>query len=208
MKGISIDDVRLKEMRYFGQDYFDEIKYDNRQVNTRRKLNMKVKFPIGELHVPEHVTLEDVEESLLKIQTYTKRLRETVDSLSDEALRKTYRNGSWTVRELVHHIADSQVNMYQRLKLALTDDNPSVPYFDQDKWAVEPDTKLPVESSIKMLEGINERIVALGNSLTEKQLGRVFTLANNGEITVGTKITKLAWHEEHHLAHIKNALAK
>jgi uncharacterized damage-inducible protein DinB len=165
-------------------------------------------FPIGKLQVPEKVTHEDIKGWLKQIETYTIRLRETVDSLSGEELSKTYRDGSWTVRELVHHIADSQLNMYQRLKLALTDENPFVPNFDQDKWAIQPDTKLPVESSIKMLEGINERIVALGNNLTEDDLSRVFTHENNGKITVATKIAKLAWHEEHHLAHIKIALTK
>ncbi|WP_067724682.1 YfiT family bacillithiol transferase [Oceanobacillus damuensis] len=169
---------------------------------------MDVIYPIGELQVPEKVTLEHVQEWLKQIETYTIRLRETVDSLSDEELNKTYRDGSWTVHQLVHHIADSQLNMYQRLKLALTDENPTVPDFDQDKWAVQPDTKLPIESSIKMLEGINKRIVSLGNSLTEEQLDRIFTHQKNGKITVATKVAKLAWHEEHHLAHIKIALSK
>ena len=169
---------------------------------------MDVRYPIGKLQVPEKVTLENIQEWLKEIETYTIRLRETVDSLSDEELSKTYREGSWTVRQLVHHIADSQLNMYQRLKLALTDDNPTVPAFDEEKWAIQPDTKLPVESSIKMLEGINERIVSLGYSLTEEQLDRAFTHQVNGKITVATKVAKLAWHEEHHLAHIKIALSK
>ncbi|WP_174615589.1 YfiT family bacillithiol transferase [Virgibacillus ihumii] len=169
---------------------------------------MDVRFPIGELQVPEKVTLENIQEWLKEIETYTTRLRGTVDSLGDEELSRTYRDGSWTVRQLVHHIADSQLNMYQRLKLALTDENPTVPAFDQEKWAVQPDTKLPVESSVKLLEGINERIVSLGNSLTEEQLTRAFTHQRNGEITVATKVAKLAWHEEHHLVHIKIALSK
>ncbi|WP_339226389.1 YfiT family bacillithiol transferase [Oceanobacillus sp. FSL K6-2867] len=169
---------------------------------------MEVKYPIGKLQVPKKVTLENIQEWLKEIETYTIRLRETVDSLSDEELSRTYRDGSWTVRELVHHIADSQLNMYQRLKLALTDDNPTVPNFDQDQWAILSDTTLPVESSIKMLEGINERIVSLGNSLTEEQLDLAFTHQKNGKITVATKIAKLAWHEEHHLAHIKIALSE
>ncbi|WP_341300886.1 YfiT family bacillithiol transferase [Lysinibacillus sp. FSL H8-0500] len=169
---------------------------------------MDVKYPIGQLQVPEHVTLEDVQQWLQQIATYTERLRETVDGVSDADLNKTYRDGSWNVRQLVHHIADSQLNMYQRLKLALTDNNPTVPAFDEEKWAIQPDTKLPVESSIKMLEGINERIVALGNSLMEEQLSRTFTHQQAGEIKVATKLAKLAWHEEHHLAHIKIALAK
>ncbi|MCF3943318.1 YfiT family bacillithiol transferase [Oceanobacillus alkalisoli] len=171
-------------------------------------MNKEVKFPIGELEVPEKVTLENVQEWLKQIESYTARLRETVDSLNDEELSKTYRDGSWNVRQLVHHIADSQLNMFQRLKLALTDDNPTVPNFIQDEWAVQPDTELPVEPSIKLLEGINERIVVLGNSLTEEQLERTFTHEINGKITVATKVAKLAWHEEHHLAHIKLALAK
>ncbi|ASK64024.1 metal-dependent hydrolase [Virgibacillus phasianinus] len=169
---------------------------------------MDVRYPIGKLQVPNKVTLENIQEWLKEIETYTIRLRETVDSLSDAELSRTYRDGSWTVRQLVHHIADSQLNMYQRLKLALTDENPIVPAFDQEKWAIQLDTKLPVECSIKLLEGINERIVSLGNSLTEEQLNRAFTHLENGKITVATKVAKLAWHEEHHLAHIKIALSK
>ena len=169
---------------------------------------MDLRYPIGKLQVPKNVSLEDIQEWLKQIETYTIRLKETVGSLSNEELSRTYRDGSWTVHQLVHHIADSQLNMYQRLKLALTDENPTVPTFDQDKWAIQPDTKLPIESSIKMLEGINERIVSLGFSLSEAQLDRSFTLQKNGKITVATKVAKLAWHEEHHLAHIKIALSK
>ncbi len=169
---------------------------------------MDVKFPIGELQVPENLTKEHVEEWLKKIESYTVRLRETVDSLNEEELNKTYREGSWNVRQLVHHITDSQMNMFQRLKLALTDDRPTVPAFNQDQWAIQPDTELPVESSIKMLEGINERIVALIRTLDESQFDRSFIHEDNGEITVATKVAKLAWHEEHHLAHIKIALSR
>jgi uncharacterized damage-inducible protein DinB len=169
---------------------------------------MDVRYPIGELQVPEKVTLENIQEWLKEIESYTIRLRETVDLLSEEELSKTYRDGSWTVRQLVHHISDSQLNMYQRLKLALTDENPTVPAFNEEKWAVQPDTKLPVESSIKMLEGINERIVSLGKSITEEQVDRTFMHQVNGEIKVATKVAKLSWHEEHHLAHIKIALSK
>ncbi|MFS0576152.1 YfiT family bacillithiol transferase [Sporosarcina sp. 179-K 3D1 HS] len=168
---------------------------------------MDVKFPIGSLQVPDNVSTADIEKWRKEIETYTDRLRETVGSLSEEELEKTYREGSYTIRQLVHHIADSQLNMYQRLKLALTDDNPTVPAFDQDKWVVQPDTMLPVESSLKMLEGINERLAALFSNITEEQLNRPFIHRENGEITVATKLAKLSWHEEHHLAHIKIALA-
>ena len=176
-------------------------------VSEKGDLRMDVRYPIGKLVVPEDDLVEKVREWLKQIETYTIRLRETVHSLNEEEFNKTYREGAWTVRQLVHHIADSQLNMYQRLKLALTDDNPAVPAFNEEKWAVLPDTVLPVESSIKMLEGINERIVSLGKSLTKEQLNRTFTHQINGSITVATKVAKLAWHEEHHLAHIKVALS-
>lgn len=169
---------------------------------------MDVKFPIGQLQVPDNVTLQDVDEWLEEITTYTTRLRREVDSLNEDQLAKTYREGSWNVRQLVHHIADSQLTMYQRLKLALTDDTPTAPNFEQDRWAVLADTQLPVESSLKMLEGINERVVALGKSLTEADLEKAFIHSKNGRITVATKLAKLSWHEEHHLAHIKIALEK
>lgn len=167
-----------------------------------------IKYPIGKLLVPEKVKLQNVYVWLSEIETFTTRLRETVDNLNEEELSKTYREGAWNVRQLVHHIADSQLNMYQRLKLALTDDTPTVPAFNKNEWAVQPDTELPIEPSLKMLEGINERIVSLGRRLTEEQLDRAFIHQVNGKITVGTKLAKLSWHEEHHLAHIKIALSK
>lgn len=167
---------------------------------------MDVKYPIGQLEVPEEVTRNDVLNWLGDISTYTMRLRKTVEDLTDQQLQKTYRDGAWNVRQLVHHIADSQLNMYQRLKLALTDDNPHVPAFNKNAWAIQPDTTMPIESSLKMLEGINERIVELGKAILEEDYKRVFTHQLNGEISVGTKLKKLSWHQEHHLAHIKIAL--
>lgn len=169
---------------------------------------MDVKFPIGPLAVPEHVTTEHTQDWLGKIGSYTTRLREAVDGQSDAQLGKTYREGSWTVRQLVHHIADSQLTLYQRLKLALTEDNPAVLSFAEELWATLPDNELPVESSIRILEGLNERIVTVGQHLTESQLKRVFTHQTDGETSVASTLAKLAWHQEHHLAHIRIALEK
>src|SRR5699024_1978591 len=103
---------------------------------------MDVKFPILDLQVPTNITKTDVQEWLQEIESYTEQLQETVASWNDEECNKTDRESSWTVRQLVHHIADSQLCMYQRLRLALTDDNPVLPAFDQDKWAPLPDTFL------------------------------------------------------------------
>lgn len=168
----------------------------------------QLQYPIGRFEAPENATLEDVKGWLEQTASYVSRLREMLDGISDSDYEKTYREGAWNVRQLVHHITDSQLNMYQRLRLALTDDFPTVPPFDEEKWAVLPDTELPVDVSIQMLNGMNKRIVALGKTITEEQLERGFVHAINGKITVATKLKKLAWHEEHHLAHIKIALGK
>lgn len=166
----------------------------------------KHQFPIGKLQVPEQVKEQHIHQWLEEIDSYASRLRKVVESLTDEQLKKKYREDSWNVRQLVHHITDSQINMYQRLKLALTNDHPTVPPFDQDEWAIQPDTHLPVEPSLQILEGINQRIVALGKQLANDDLKRAFTLDGHGEILVAEKIAKLSWHAEHHLAHIKIAL--
>ena len=140
---------------------------------------MDVRFPIGKLDTPENVTLDDVQKWLAEIDNYTRRLRDVVENITEEELNKTYRNGSWNVRQLVHHIADSQLNMYQRLKLALTDNNPTVPPFNQEEWVELEDSLAPIEYSLQMLEGINARIVALGNHIDKDQLERKFTLKDS-----------------------------
>src|SRR5699024_10498441 len=165
-------------------------------------------FPIGTLHVPDEITDAILQDWLENIASYTRRLRDTVTSLTEEELQGTYREGAWNVRQLVHHIADSQMNILQRLKIAVIDDTPSLPNYDQDAWAVFSDILVPAESSIKTLERINARIVALAKSFTEEDLKRGFIHEKNGLITVATKIAKLYWHEEHHLAHIQIALDK
>ena len=178
-------------------------------IKREKVIKMDARFPIGELQFPEHVTFDHIQQWLDEIGNYSNRLRETVDELDPSELNKKYREGSWTVRQLVHHIADSQLNMYQRLKLALTDDRkPTVPAFDQQKWIETQDNELPVECSIRMLEGMNERIVAIGRNLSEEQLKRKFTHEDDGETSVAFKVAKLSWHEEHHLAHIKLALSQ
>lgn len=169
---------------------------------------MDVRFPIGKLDTPENVTLGDVQKWLAEIDNYTRRLRDVVENITEEELNKTYRDGSCNVRQLVHHIADSQLNMYQRLKLALTDNNPTVPPFNQEEWVELEDSLAPIEYSLQMLDGINARIVALGNHIDKDQLERKFTLKDSGEITVATKLAKLAWHQNHHLAHIEIALSR
>lgn len=98
--------------------------------------------------------------------------------------------------------------MFQRLKLALTDTHPKVSNFAQDEWVKLADSDLPIEVSIQMLDAINQRVVAIGQHLTEKELARDFVLEGSGATTVGETVAKLSWHARHHLAHIQIALGE
>lgn len=169
---------------------------------------MDVRFPIGGLEVPETITRAHIDAWLEEIAQYVQDLRKTVTHLNEDDLQATYREGSFTVQQLVHHIADSQMNMFQRLKLALTDTHPQVPNFVQDEWVKLSDSDLPIEVSIQMLDAINQRVVAIGEHLTAAELTRDFVLDGSGATTVGETIAKLSWHERHHLAHIQIALGQ
>ena len=168
---------------------------------------MDVRFPIGEFEAPTNSTLIDVKQWMSEIEAYSDQLKETVHQLSDEQLERCYREGSWTVRQLVHHIADSQINLYERLKMALTEDDVTAFMFNQERWAELPDSKLPMQVSITILEGLNQRVVEMGNHVTEGELNRSIKLSDGSNVPVSELLAKLSWHERHHLEHIKIALS-
>lgn len=168
---------------------------------------MDVRFPIGEFEAPTNSTLVDVKQWMSEIEAYSDQLKETVHQLSDEQLERCYREGSWTVRQLVHHIADSQINLYERLKMALTEDDVTAFMFNQERWAELPDSKLPMQVSITILEGLNQRIVEMGNHVTEGELNSSIKLSDGSNVPVSELLAKLSWHERHHLEHIKIALS-
>ena len=168
---------------------------------------MDVRFPIGEFEAPTNSTLVDVKQWMSEIEAYSDQLKETVHQLSDEQLERCYREGSWTVRQLVHHIADSQINLYERLKMALTEDDVTAFMFNQERWAELPDSKLPMQVSITILEGLNQRVVEMGNHVTEGELNRSIKLSDGSNVPVSELLAKLSWHERHHLEHIKIALS-
>ncbi|MBO0927738.1 putative metal-dependent hydrolase [Staphylococcus sp. 30400_3112M30941] len=169
---------------------------------------MNVRFPIGQLKVPETITSAHIEGWTNEINEYSSKLGSIVNHLDEEELNRTYRQGAWTVRQLVHHIVDSQLNLYLRLKLALTDNEPYVSEFNQEQWALQSDYDLPVQVSVDLLRNLNIRVVALIKKISTTQLSRAFELQNTGSVTVGETIAKLSWHERHHLAHIQIALSQ
>ncbi|WP_211258619.1 YfiT family bacillithiol transferase [Viridibacillus arvi] len=167
---------------------------------------MNERFPIGEFVCTEHISTEEIKSWLNEIRTLPMRLMEVVHHLSDEELEYTYREGSWTIRQIVHHIADSHMNAYIRFKLALTEENPIIKPYAEEKWAGLPDSKLSIVSSLNIIESLHERWVHLIENVTDEQLKRAFIHPDSGIVSLEKNIGIYAWHGNHHLAHIKNAL--
>jgi hypothetical protein len=163
-----------------------------------------LKFPIGEFVKPEIITKEILSKWISDISTFPSRLKNELHKLTDEQLDTPYRPEGWTIRQVVHHCADSHMNSLIRFKLTLTEDKPTVkPYFE-DRWAELADAKkFPIESSIKIVEGVHERWTVLLNNLSENDYKRTFIHPEHGkEFRIDENIGVYAWHCSHHLAHI------
>lgn len=137
------------------------------------------------------------------IRSHPSRIRAAVAGLRDEQLDTPYRAGGWTVRQVVHHVADSHANAYIRFKLAVTEDKPTVRPYQEKLWAELPDAKaLPVEASLSILDGLHARWVALLESFAPDQFQRPLHHPEIGDITVDTLLELYGWHGAHHVAHI------
>ena len=164
----------------------------------------KLKFPIGKFYIPTSITKGILEKWISEISSFPMRLSKEVIHLTDEQLDTQYRPEGWTIRQVVHHFADSHMNSLTRFKLALTEDQPTIrPYFEE-RWAELVDSKeLHISPSLKMLEGIHERWTILLNSLNEEQFARTFIHPGNGQTyRIDENVGLYAWHCNHHLAHI------
>jgi len=166
------------------------------------------RYPIGEFSCNEVISSEEIQQWIQDIKTLPARLIEALTELEVEMLKKTYRKGGWTIQQLVHHIADSHLNSYIRFKLALTEKNPTIKPYAEDHWAELADSNLPIEVSLTLIKGLHERWVYLLENLTDEQLKSTFTHPQSGVITLEKNIGIYAWHGNHHLAHIKNAIQK
>ena len=167
----------------------------------------ELKYPIGKFVKPDYYTPEILNQYILDIGLFPSRLRAEVEQLTDEQLDTCYRPDGWTIRQVVHHCADSHMNSFTRFKLALTEEKPTIkPYFE-DRWAELVDSKsMPIEPSLKILEGLHQRWVVLLKSLTKEDLERRFVHPEHGkELKLDGTLGLHAWHCHHHLAHITNA---
>lgn len=167
-----------------------------------------LQYPIGQFSMPESIIKEIVSHWIDEIASFPERLRIAVSELSDEQLEHTYRPGGWTIRQVIHHCADSHMNSFIRFKLALTEDQPTIKPYYEDRWAELQDTKnMTVQSSLKILEGLHLRWTHLLRALTETDYARTFYHPENKKtIRLDENIGIYAWHCNHHLAHIRQAI--
>lgn len=164
----------------------------------------KLKYPIGKFTKPAKLTSELLNSYTLVIERFPQRLKTEVADLTNEQLDTEYRPDGWTIRQVVHHCADSHMNSFIRFKLALTEDKPIIKPYLGDRWAELTDTKtMPIEPSLSLLTGLHARWTVLLRSLSGKDLSRGFVHPEHGrEFQLDENIGLYAWHCNHHLVHI------
>jgi hypothetical protein len=165
-------------------------------------MSTDLRYPVGEFTMPASVTAAMRVEAIAAITALPTKIRDAVRGLSNAQLDTPYRPGGWTVRQVVHHVGDSHINAFVRLKLALTEDNPTVKPYDEKAFANLPDQQLPIDVSLLLLDGLHARWAAVLNTLTPEQFARPLYHPEIGAITVDYVVQTYGWHSRHHVAHI------
>ncbi len=169
----------------------------------------KLRYPVGKFDWSKEVTVEERNEAINKIERFPDRIRDVVVPLDEEQLDSPYRIGGWTVRQVVHHVADSHMNAYIRFKLALTEDKPVIKPYAEAEWAKLSDSKLDPSVSLQLLDGIHYRWVTIMENMNESEWALGFTHPEHNKWMVLNKaVAMYAWHCEHHLAHITGLLKR
>lgn len=164
----------------------------------------QLKYPIGKFEMPTKITDEILSKWISDISNFPVKLIGEVKHLNNEQLDTQYRPDGWTIRQVVHHCADSHMSALMRLKLALTEDQPTIKPYNEDRWAELSDCKnMPIDPSLRMIQGIHDRWTVLLNHLTNEDLGRTFIHPEHQKtFRIDENIGLYAWHCNHHLAHI------
>lgn len=160
-------------------------------------------YPIGKFQRPATLSDSEFQAAVSTLATQPTRLRAAATGLTENQLDTPYRPGGWTVRQLIHHVADSHINMYIRLKLALTEDTPTIKPYDQDAWVLLADiAAVPVEISLVLLDAVHTRALPVLRGLSAAQRERIFMHPENGPTRVDQLAALYAWHGDHHIAHV------
>ena len=161
------------------------------------------KYPIGKFQWEDGLSEARRRELIEQIAETPCKVRAAVKGLSETQLDTPYREGGWTVRQVVHHLADSHLNAYVRFKLAITEDEPTIKTYEQQKWAETADSlQAPAEVSLGLIEGIHARWTTLLRSLRAADFARKFNHPEHGKMTLERLLGLYAWHGRHHTAHI------
>ncbi|GGR48396.1 putative metal-dependent hydrolase [Deinococcus seoulensis] len=164
-----------------------------------------LRYPLGPMPTPQTLTPVERVEALGHLFALPADLFDAVQGLSDEQLSTPYRDGGWTVRQVVHHVAESHMNAFIRLKLALTEENPTIKPYEEDRWATLPDHELVPDVSLNLLDALHSRLGMLFASLDPAgyDWARPWTHPAQGRTyTVDTLLAMYAWHGRHHTAQI------
>ncbi len=164
-----------------------------------------LRYPIGSFTAPPSVAAGDRAGWLDDVGALPGRLRNAISELTDQQLDTPYRDGGWTVRQVVHHLADSHINSYTRFRLALTENEPAIKPYEEARWAALPDAvSAPPELSLTLLEALHARWVLLMRSFGEEEWLRTFRHPEHGRaMTLHETLALYAWHGRHHVAHIQ-----
>jgi uncharacterized damage-inducible protein DinB len=164
---------------------------------------MDPRYPIGPFRFEGEPTAQQVTQFISDIEQTPARLRAALTGLSERQLDTPYRAGGWTLRQVAHHVPESHLNAYVRIKLALTEENPTIKPYDEARWAETADVRAtPVETSLTLLEALHQRWVTLLKALGPAELARTFNHPESGAWTIAKYLALYSWHGKHHVAHI------
>lgn len=163
----------------------------------------ELRYPVGRFVAAAESTPAIRAAAIDDIAALPARMRAAVKGLGDAQLDTPYRPGGWTVRQVVHHVADSHMQGLTRVKLALTEDTPTITPYDENAFSTLGDTRLPAEVSLTILDGMHARWIAVYGGMTDAQFARSFVHPGIGEtFTLDRHAQLYAWHSRHHVAHI------
>ncbi|HKD49800.1 MAG TPA: putative metal-dependent hydrolase [Candidatus Acidoferrum sp.] len=164
---------------------------------------MDPRYPIGHFEMPIEASPARRQQAMDEIASLPAKMRAAVRGLNDSQLDTPYRDGGWTARQVVHHVPDSHLNAYVRLKLALTEEKPTIKPYDEDAWSKLADSKsTPVEVSLSLLTAVHDRFDRIWRSLKPEQFARPLIHPESGERNVDWLLFLYEWHGKHHTAHI------
>ena len=170
----------------------------------------KLKYPIGRFKPNEEFTIEQRNQMIDNIKTFPQKLTGIVTELSESQLDTPYRPDGWTVRQLVHHIADSHVNSYVRFRWTMTEDSPVIKAYDQTKWAELPDAKTaPIKLSLNLLKAVHARWTMLMDRMTDEDFKKELAHPEwDNNLSLNVMVQLYSWHCDHHLSHITSLIQR